>query len=617
MADAATSHVARARQLLAAAQRATEAYGRADLTDRLLRSADRLGQPDLPALVIGEFKKGKSTLVNALLNVAVCPVSDELATVVPTVVRHGAEAAAEVVTESQGAGTESDGPPTAVARQPIALEEVATWASERGNVDNVRSIRAVEIRLPRQLLATGLTLIDTPGVGGLHSVHGAAAMAALGTAEVVVFVTDSSQELSGLEIEVLRAAAARCPAAVCVQTKTDLYPAWREIAQLNRQHLDRVGLGQVPVLPVSSMLRQEALARNSKELNNESGYPPLLRFLNDSVIGRSQQTAVRAAATSALFAVEQLESTFQAERAVLADPARTQPVVDELERAKSRAEQLRARSARWQQTLGDGSQDLASEIEHDLRLRLRQVGAAADEIFDERDPMDIWDDFSPWFRREVAAHVADNAELLRHEASNLAARVAEHFALDEAVVAHAIDVGGPPRIGLALDTEFERSARGSGMLAAMRGSYGGILMFGMIGQVAGLTLLNPLTAVVGLGLGRRALREERKRQLTMRKQQAKQATRRYLDEVSFAIGKETRDAIRRVQRELRDEFTTRAEELQRSTREALAAAESAARQTVEQARNRINQIDKELASLAAVRKAAEGLLAATGEGAAA
>ena len=77
-------------------------------------------------------------------------------------------------------------------RRAITLDEIPDWASEHGNVDNGRSIRAVEIRVPRQLLSSGLALIDTPGVGGLHSVHGAATMAVLGTAQVVIFVSDAS-----------------------------------------------------------------------------------------------------------------------------------------------------------------------------------------------------------------------------------------------------------------------------------------------------------------------------------------------------------------------------------------------------------------------------------------
>ena len=100
----------------------------------------------------------------------------------------------------------------------------------------------------------------------------------------------------------------------------------------------------------------------------------------------------------------------------------------------------------------------------------------------------------------------------------------------------------------------------------MRGSYGGILMFGMMGQLAGLTLVNPLTAVIGIGLGRQGAEgRSASASSTLRRQQSKQATKRYLDEVSFAANKASRDSIRFVQRDLRDEFTARAEQLQRST----------------------------------------------------
>jgi Dynamin family len=613
MADASPPLVARALQLAQAAQRATDAYDRRDLGDRLTRASERLRRPDLHALVIGEFKKGKSTLVNAILNARLCPVSDEVATVVPTIVRHGDEPAAEVVAQddtTDTTATTAATPPVEPARWAIGLDEIPAWASERGNADNARGIRAVEIRVPRQLLRSGLALVDTPGVGGLQSVHGAATMAALGLAEVVIFVTDASQELSGVEVEVLRAAAARCPTVVCVLTKTDLYPAWRRIAELDQGHIAAAGLHDVRVLPVSSLLRQQALAANSKELNIESGYPALLTFLNESVVGRAQQVAVRTAVSDVTFVLDQLEATFSAERDVLVDPAGAQPVLDELERAKARAEQLRTRSARWQQTLGDGSQDLASEIDHDLRRRLRDVSLAAEEALDQHDPIDIWDDFSAWLRREAAATVADNAEVLRFSANALASRVAEHFALDEEALVHAVDIGEGPRVSGELDVELERTRAGNTALAAMRGSYGGILMFGMMGQLIGLSLMNPLTAVIGIGLGRKALKEEKKRQLLQRRQQAKMAVRRYLDEVSFAVNKDSRDAIRHVQRDLRNEFTERAEQLQRSTREALGAAEAAARQTVEQAGARLRQIETELGNLAKVRAAAQELMAA-------
>ena len=64
--------------------------------------------------------------------------------------------------------------------------------------------------------------------------------------------------------------------------------------------------------------------------------------------------------------------------------------------------------------------------------------------------------------------------------------------------------------------------------------------------------------MLGAGIGRKLLRDERQRQLTYRRQQAKIACRRYLDEVAFVIGKDCQDSLRRTRRELRDEFEARA-----------------------------------------------------------
>ncbi len=109
-------------------------------------------------------------------------------------------------------------------------------------------------------------------------------------------------------------------------------------------------------------------------------------------------------------------------------------------------------------------------------------------------------------------------------------------------------------------------------------------MFGMLGRMAGLAGLavaNPATIIIGLFMGRKALRDEKERQLTVRRNQARQALRKYTDEVGFVVGKDSRDTLRRVQRQLRDHYAARAEELHRSTGEALAAAQQAARSDAE------------------------------------
>ena len=66
------------------ALKAVQAFGRTDLEDRLKAARHGLEDRGVHIVVVGEFKQGKSSLVNALLNVDVCPVDDDIATAVPT-----------------------------------------------------------------------------------------------------------------------------------------------------------------------------------------------------------------------------------------------------------------------------------------------------------------------------------------------------------------------------------------------------------------------------------------------------------------------------------------------------------------------------------------------------
>ena len=75
----------------------TEAGGRNDLAQRLGHTRRRLLDPTVRVLVIGEFKQGKSLLVNALVDAPVCPVDDDVSTAVPTEVRYSRTPVATLV----------------------------------------------------------------------------------------------------------------------------------------------------------------------------------------------------------------------------------------------------------------------------------------------------------------------------------------------------------------------------------------------------------------------------------------------------------------------------------------------------------------------------------------
>ena len=132
--------------------------------------------------------------------------------------------------------------------------QLAQHVSEAGNPGNKALISYAEVGLPRKLLSGGLVLVDTPGVGGLGSAHGAATMSALPSADAVLLVSDAAQEYTAPELEFLDAAMKLCPNVACVLTKTDLYPHWRRIEELDRGHLRKAGV-DAEIFPVSSVLR--------------------------------------------------------------------------------------------------------------------------------------------------------------------------------------------------------------------------------------------------------------------------------------------------------------------------------------------------------------------------
>jgi hypothetical protein len=152
---------------------------------------------------------------------------------------------------------------------------------------------------------------------------------------------------------------------------------------------------------------------------------------------------------------------------------------------------------------------------------------------------------------------------------------------------------------------------GQKALTAVRGGYGGVLMFGMVGQWLGLAALTgpgaaPMMAL-GMLMGRKQLGEEQDRALAQRRAQAKSAVRQYVDDASFNVGKDSRDTLRRIQRQLRDHFADQAEEFHRSTTETLLATQQAAQMESEGRARRLRDVEAELARLADLRQRAAAL----------
>jgi hypothetical protein len=578
-----------------------QTVGRSDLVSRMELAKERVLDPRRRIVVVGPLKQGKSQFVNSLLNLEVCSVGDDETTAIPTVVQNSERSYAELVLADPG---------NDAVRVEVPLDELQniTPASPRAEG---REVLRLEVNVPSPLLADGLVLVDTPGVGGHGNPHAAGTLGLVPSADAVLVVSDASREFTEPEIAFLRQVLGLCPSVAVLITKTDLYPHWRRIVDANRAHLQREGL-DVPMISLSSLLRSHALRLSDEELNVESGFPDLYAFLRDNVVARADATTRTAVSLDIRSVAEHLTLAMGSELAALRDPERAAAAVAGLQRAKSAAEDLHKKTSQWQQTLADGIADLASDIDHDLRDRLRRVTREAEETVDEGDPGSDWAELGDWLEEQIAASVGDNFVWAHERALWLAELVAEHFAAAGAVALPDLDLGDlddvlDPVASLA-DLETGKIGITQKVLVGMRGSYGGVLMFGLITTFVGLSLLNPISIGAGVLLGTKAYKEDKENRVRTRRSEAKMAIRRFTDDVSFQVGKESKDRLRQIQRVLRDHFTSIAEQTLRSLNDSLRAAQEAA--NVEQAERgtRAAQLDREMKVVAELSERAAALV---------
>ena len=145
----------------------------------------------------------------------------------------------------------------------------------------------------------------------------------------------------------------------------------------------------------------------------------------------------------------------------------------------------------------------------------------------------------------------------------------------------------------------------------MRGSYGGVLMFGMLTSVAGLGMFNPLSLGAGLLLGRKAYKEDMENRMMRVRNEAKTNLRRFVDDVLFVVTKESRDRLKNIQRQLRDHYREIANQTTRSLNESLQSTIAAARMEETERNNRIHELERQLNILGQVIDNAEKLLPAS------
>jgi hypothetical protein len=198
--------------------------------EQLAALLDRLEGARLRVLVAGEAKRGKSTLINALLGRDVLPSGVTPLTALATTVRYGSDLRAEVIFLD---GHEEKYPLTALA----------DLVTERGNPRNRRGIAGVTVYLDEPLLAAGVELVDTPGTGSVFEWDTQAAHEALQSTDATVFVLAADPPVSASERDLLARVAELSVTTFAVLNKANHLdePGLAEALEFTREVLSESG----------------------------------------------------------------------------------------------------------------------------------------------------------------------------------------------------------------------------------------------------------------------------------------------------------------------------------------------------------------------------------------
>ncbi len=269
---------------------------------------DKLSRQTFNLVVAGQFKRGKSSIINALLGEALLPAGVVPLTSVVTSIRSGSVASAHVEFRT-------------LEKRLIELSQIADYVTERGNPGNVKGVERVVIDHPSPWLAHGVHLVDTPGIGSVYEHNTDETRRYLPQSDVLLFVASVDQPVSRAELDFLIGVRQYAAKIFCLLNKVDyLQPhELRESVAFSTQTVREALGASVPVFPVSARLALEGRL-NDPKLLARSGFVEFEEALRRFMANEKTTAWLTSIAQSLLRILRQARFTVDLEAKVLTEP---------------------------------------------------------------------------------------------------------------------------------------------------------------------------------------------------------------------------------------------------------------------------------------------------------
>ena len=562
--------------------------------------AKRKGRPS--AVVVGETNRGKSSLVNALIGQSgLSPVDADVATATYLVFGHSENWEARACYPGQ------------LAPVPVDIAELINWVSASHDLPGGElPPRYVEVDGPVEFLEK-LTLVDTPGVGGLDSMHGELAAEAAASATALLFVVDASAPFTKGELNFLATVGERVETVVFALSKVDQYRGWRQVLEedqaLLAEHAPRFAGAKFH--PVSARMYDMANKAPNPEaaamLRERSGVEELRAGLSGLLDGRSvmlgEANTMRALST----ALSELHVRLDAERRALSTGE------EEAENLRARKEELtterRSSTRGWQVRMRSEIQRTRVENNHEVARQMRDVQSWFRQAIDAADRDKL---------RELPPQVDAALQMVSGRISMLVSGrlnqvtevvLGELFKPDELAVIRAqfARQGGSP---IVIRPAEKRPPTAEDKLLVFMGVTGGfsagkMALLPLAGAVAAPILLVP-TIVVGLGAGW-WLAKTRKH--TADKQHMKQWLTESIADARSTVDQLVAEQLIEAEQQLALSLDEALGKRITGIEEELREVDKALRLDTAERTKRLNVVNKRLADVTAGQERAEKLLA--------
>lgn len=216
-----------ASRLLRLADLAQE-LGAEPVTEEARELAVRVSEGRFYVACIGQFKRGKSTLLNALVGHEVVPTGFVPVTAVPTVIRFGDQPHARVRMR--------DG-----AWRDVELTDLKEFVTEELNPENKKAVDGAEVFVPSPLLSSGMCFVDTPGLGSVFTGNTATTQAFIPHIDAALVVVGADPPIAGEELALVESIGTQVQNLILVINKADRTsdPERAAAAKFTRQVLEK------------------------------------------------------------------------------------------------------------------------------------------------------------------------------------------------------------------------------------------------------------------------------------------------------------------------------------------------------------------------------------------